>query len=85
MMDGFNQTARNNHWNIEFRQQTVFVPLQYNEEQLGKAFSLLLKDIKRYAMDVVNAQVVADEIMNIERSLNSRTNRVANDFGLRNL
>ena len=85
MMDGFNRTARNNRWNIEFKQQTVSVPPQYTEEQLGKAFSLLLKDIKEYAIDVVNAQVVADEIMNIERSLNSKTNRVANDFGLRNL
>jgi hypothetical protein len=85
MMDGFNQTARNNRWDIEFKQQTVIVPPLYTEEQLGKAFSLLLKDIKRYAVDVVNAQVVADEMINIERSLNSRTNQVANDFGLRDL
>jgi len=85
MMDGFNRTARNNSWSIEFRQQDVFVPSIYTEEQLGQAFSLLLKDIKEYASDVVNAQVVADEIVNIEHGLNSKTNRVANDFGLRKL
>jgi hypothetical protein len=85
MMDGFNKTARSNRWDIEFKQQSVFVQPQYTEEQLGKAFSLLLKDIKSYAIDVVNAQVVADEMLNIERSLNSRTIRVANDFGLRDL
>jgi hypothetical protein len=85
MMDGFNRTARNNNWNIEFRQKDIFVPPIYTEEQLGQAFSLLLKDIKDYAADVVNAQVVADEIMNIEHNLNSRTNRAANDFGLRDL
>jgi len=85
MMDGFNRTSRNNRWNIEFRQQDVFVPPQYTEEQLGKAFSLLLKDIKGYAVDVLTAQVVTDEMLNIEHSLNSKTNRVANDFGLRNL
>jgi hypothetical protein len=85
MMDGFNKMARNNRWNIEFRQQDVFVTPHYTEEQLGKAFSLLLKEIKDYAVDVLSAQVVADEIINIEQNLNPRTNRVANDFGLRDL
>jgi len=85
MMDGFNKTTRKNRWNIEFRQQDIFVSPHYTEEQLGKAFNLLLKDVKNYAVDVLSAQVVADEMMNIERVLNSRANQVANDFGLRNL
>lgn len=85
MLDNFNGLAAHNHWPIQFDQQRFQLPDDFKEDQLGNAFRHLLKNLKDYGVEVLNAQVITDEIKKIERRLGSRVVQTAEDFGLRNI
>lgn len=85
MLEHFNQEAARGQWGVRLDQHRLLISEELKEDQIAAAFIRLLKITVDYAVEVLNAQVVAAETKKIELRLSPRTVLTARDFGLRDL
>ena len=78
-----NQTATQNEWHFTFTDQQIGIPEEYEGEILADRLCILLKEARRFAVNMINASVVENEIRILDNNISPENLRYLDKYKLR--